>query len=221
MPAGPGVGTRTMPDRTRPHQSDRSVRPSLCASAPQCLRSSVPQNASSMTSTRPAVMETTSKRTSTRERPDAGVSSDSHRAANRLIRRCFAPRTDSAPVPKRSVDRVLTSQKATVFPRRTIRSTSPSRRRQFRSRTSYPLSSYHWAARASPSAPSARRRSGPLPTGPPETDPSSVGAPPVGAPPAAAPPAVAAVPVVRRGRPGAPELTDPSRVAVRCSRRGR
>jgi hypothetical protein len=124
----------------------------------------------------------------------------------------------------------LTSQKATVFPRRTIRSTSPSRRRQFRSRTSYPLSSYHWAARASPSAPSALRRSDPSPTGPAETGPAVVAppvvappvvAPPVVAPPVVAPPAVPAVPVVRRGRPVAPELTDPSRVAVRCSRRGR
>jgi hypothetical protein len=220
MPTGPGRDSDHAGPETAP--SERSVGPSV----PPSVRASVPQNPSSMTSTRPAVMETTSKRTSTRERPDAGVSSDSHRAANRLIRRCFAPRTDSAPVPKRSVDRVLTSQKATVFPRRTIRSTSPSRRRQFRSRTSYPLSSYHWAARASPSAPSALRRSGPLPTGPAETGPSPVGAPPVGAPPVGAPPvgappAVAAVPVVRRGRPGAPELTDPSRVAVRCSRRGR
>jgi hypothetical protein len=110
----------------------------------------------------------------------------------------------------------LTSQKATVFPRRTIRSTSPSRRRQFRSRTSYPLSSYHWAARASPSAPSALRRSGPAPSGPALSGPAGTGSAPAGAPPG-----VFAVPIVRRGRPDAPALTDPSRVAVRCSRRER
>ena len=43
-----------------------------------------------MTSTFPPVMPTTSKRTSTRVLPDAGVSSDSHRAASRRIRRCLA-----------------------------------------------------------------------------------------------------------------------------------
>src|SRR5664280_1487246 len=121
------------------------------------------QNASSMTSTWPAVIETTSNRTSTRDLPDAGVNSDSHRDARRRIRRCLAASTDSAPVPNRSLERVLTSQKTTVLPRRTMRSTSPSRRRQFRSRTSYPWPSYHRAADSSPSAPRARRGSGPSP----------------------------------------------------------
>jgi hypothetical protein len=56
--------------------------------------------------------------------------------SGRRIRRCLAGNTDSTPEPNRSVDLVFTSQKATVFPQLTMRSISPSRRRQLRSRTS-------------------------------------------------------------------------------------
>ena len=62
------------------------------------------QKASSMTSTLPPVMPTTSNRTSTRVLPAAGVNSESHRAANLRIRRCLAGNTDSIPVPNRSED---------------------------------------------------------------------------------------------------------------------
>src|SRR4029077_7665859 len=53
--------------------------------------------------------------------------------------------------------RAFTSQKTSSRSRRSTRSISPSRRRQLRSTTAKPRSSYHRAATASPCAPSPRR----------------------------------------------------------------
>ena len=60
--------------------------------------------------------------------------SRSHRAANRRILACLIGPTASAGTPKVLPERALASQKTSVRPRATIRSSSPSRHRQLRSR---------------------------------------------------------------------------------------
>ena len=84
-----------------------------------------------MTSSWPSSTDATSKRIS----PAGDGLSCSQRAARARIRCCFWRVTASAGTPKAFEVRVLTSQNTTVRPRRTTRSSSPSRQRQFRSTT--------------------------------------------------------------------------------------
>src|SRR5947208_2040754 len=88
---------------------------------------------------------------------ETGAPSASQRAARWRMRVCLVRVTASWGVPKASDVRVLTSQNTNVRPRRTMRSSSPSRQRQLRTTTWYPWPMYHSATASSPLLPRSRR----------------------------------------------------------------
>ena len=114
------------------------ARSPAIGSVPITASRSCAQNESSRMSIRPSRMAATSNRSTTGREPRRWRCSRSQRAASRRILACFAGPTASAGAPNRDPERVFTSQKTTVPPKRTTRSSSPCPQRQLRSRTSYP-----------------------------------------------------------------------------------